>query len=196
MFAMIAGESLTSCQKTSQPDPVVVSSPVQVKLLNILKQLGLISLNKSAGVSAASIIAKGDVVGFSYHDGSDNKDYDLTLNQDLCTKDKMVYDGAGMVFISGQLGYIRHTITQSADSMLVQKQYTKLDKPISENSGWNDAGTYKYVSTVSGIEEYKIISDGSRLYQGKYVPKDLTTVSRVYVSGQRADLTNISIVQK
>jgi len=196
ILTMITMISLTSCQKNSQPDPtpVVVSTPVQVQLLSMLKQLGLVSLNKSGILSATSIIAKGDVVEFSYHDGFANADEQLKINEDLCTKDKMVFDGTSKFLESGKIYYIRHTITPVDGTILVKKQVTVLGKPISENSGWNDNGTFKYVPKADGIAEYAVKSDGSESYLCKIVSKTTTSISRVYLAGEWDDFTNISIV--
>ena len=198
MMAIIAGPSLTSCQKNSKSDPVieVVSTPVQVQLLDMLKQLGLVSSSKSASVSTASIIAKGDLIEMGYYDPAIRSDLDLKINQDLCTKDKMVFDGTGINRETTNLHYLRWNISIDGTSIMLNKQSTKLDKPISENPGWNDEGTYKYVLTTGGIEEYKIITDGSALYQCTYISKTSTSITRKYVTGGSEDLTNITIVQK
>ncbi len=204
MLAMVAGgpTALTSCKPGLEPDPIPVNpvarTATQTQLIDMIGKLGLAAVTTSSSVSPTSIIRKGDVVEFGFHDDWANTDIKLKINEELCTKDKMVFDGTGKDFGTGQFSYIRYNISKSSDGgTIVQEQVTKLGKPISENSGWKDNWTFKYVPKAGGIAEYAISADGTEFYDCDIVPKTPTSVSKLFkLSGERQDFTNISIVEK
>jgi hypothetical protein len=174
----------------------VARSPVQQQILALIKSFGLASVSSSSEVDANSIIRKGDVVEFDYRDNYMNTDNKLKINEELSTKDKMVYDGTMQNTVSGQLHYIRNTITSSDGDAVVKKQMTSDDKPISSNSEFDDEGTFEYALTTGGVTENKVKSDGTKIYQAKYVPNSPTSVTRIAGLGTESDLTNITIVLK
>ena len=197
VLALVASGSLTGCHKDeATPVDTVVSTPVQSQLVDMLKKLGLISSLKSTSGVESSIIAKGDLIEFGYHDDFFNKDCKLKLNEELCNKDKMVFDGTGHNIESGRLSYYRYTANSLDGAVVLKKQSTQDGKPISANSPWHNDGTFKYVPVAGGVAEYQLSDNGTFVYICKYVPKTLTSVTRTYDSGEKEDLTGVNIVQK
>jgi len=178
---------VTPTDSTQQTTPSVSQN-----LLQIAEFAGITPVGKELTITNPDAVKEGDFIQFGYHDDL-NSDYNLSINQELSTKDVKVYDGTNTNTVSGQVSYIRYTATKTADgATVVNKQKTKQGKPISENSGWNDQGTFKYVLAADGLKEYNMSSDGTATYQCKYLPKNGTTVTKVYEDGTSVDLTNVS----
>jgi len=169
-------------------EPPSVSDQVS----NIVDSLGITPVDKQLTVTNPDVIKEGNLIQFGYHDDL-NSDYNLSINQELSTKDSLVYDGTNTNTVSGQVSYVRQTITTTADgATVIKKQTTKQGKPISENSGWNDNETLKEVPAPDGVKVYKVSSDGTETYLYKEVPKNPTTVSKIYEDGTSTDLSNVS----
>jgi len=220
LLAAVMGGPLTGCQPFNPPEdpiettynPKTPTSPntyiggvdstgvvaetksVSDKLSDMVDYLR-VDVKTASTIGASEVVKQGDVIEFGYHDDYMNTDEKLSINQELSTKDALVFDGTSKDLESGQVSYIRHTITSTDDGTVVKKQVTKLGKPPSENSGWNNLGTFKYVTAPDGIKEYTVGPDGSEYYQGKYVPKNETTVSKVFENGESFDLTNVSVTE-
>jgi len=176
-------------------DTTVVTTPsVSKGITDMVDYLGL-KVKTASTIGASEVIKNGDVIEFSYHDDYLNTDDKLKINQELSKKDTMVYDGTSVDNDTGALSYIRHTFTQVNQGTVVKKEITKRGKPPYENSGWSTVGTYKYVPAPDGIKEYKLASDGSEMYQGKFVPKNETSVSRVLPNGETQEHTNVSVTK-
>jgi hypothetical protein len=170
-----------------------VQVPVQKNMVNMLKDLGLISVS---GATKSMSMQKGDVIQLGYHDNFYKEDYKLKINEDLSTKDQMVFDGNKTSTSSGQITLVRRTVTPADSGIVVKEQISYDAGPISENTQWDDAGTMKYVPVAGGVDEYRVKADGSEKFTYKYVPKTPTSVSKVSSAGLGYDLTNISVVQK
>jgi hypothetical protein len=171
-----------------------VQVPVQKNMVNILKDLGLISVS---GATKSLSMQKGDVIQLGYHDNFYKADYKLKINEELSTKDQMVFDGTTTSTSSGQISLVRRTVTPLDSGIVVKEQVSSDEGPISENTQWDDNGTMKYVPVAGGVAEYQVMKDGSEEYNFKIVPKTPTSVSKLYSDGQLAgDLTNIFVVQK
>lgn len=221
LLAAVLGGPLSSCNKDDDPlatipmvpttedttrttpdsiapapvDSSTIQSPVQKQLAAITSALNLATV-EAYGAYGNSAIHVGDMIEMGYHDGVANTDIKLKVNTDLSTKDKMVYDGTSTDCEFGDVLYVRHTITQSSDGIIVKKARTKLGKPPSENTGWIDTGTYKYVATSSGVDEFNVNADGTATHVAKYVSKTLNSVTRKNDDGSAYDLTNILLVKK
>jgi hypothetical protein len=203
LLATIIGGPLTSCGKNPtgpEVPPITVedttSTVIQNQLSDLIQQMNLASV---VGVNSNSLIKKGDLIGLGYHDGNYNDDINLKINDDLSTKDKMVFDGTSYYLESGKLTYIRYTATPTVlndSAVVLNKQRTLGDQPISDNSTFVDEGTFKYVPTEGGVAEYKLLPDGTWVYESTYTPKTSTSVTKTYDNGQENDLTNISVVTK
>jgi len=221
MLAMVAGGpvAMTSCStmnppenptettnnpKTPQTNPntyvtgadsIVVTTPtVSSKLTDMANFLGL-NVKSCDAFTPTDVIKNDDVIEFGYHEDAANTDYKLDINKDLTTKDTRVFDGTSIDNKSGNISYIRYEVASADGGTVVKKLSTKYGKPISENSGWNTIGTFKYVTAPDGIKEYSIKSDSSEQYVAKYVPKNGKTVSRVYENGDSQDLSNVSVTK-
>ena len=157
------------------------------------------NLASVVGVNSNSLIKKGNLIELGYHDDAYNMDYNLKINDDLSTKDKMVFDGTSKNLISGKLSYIRYTATSivlNDSAVVLQKQRTADGLPISADSKFVDDGTFKYVPIEGGVAEYRLLPDGTWRYESTYTPKTSTSVTKTYYNGQEDDLTNISVVTK
>ena len=196
----VAATNIFAPTNTPTADPVVptvvptATPAVSDAIAGIVDSLG-ITAKTSSSIGASEVIKNGDVIESSSHDNASNTDEKLTINQALSTKDALVYDGTSIDNETGNISYIRHTITQTDSGTIVKKQSTKYGKPPSENSGWNTTGIYKYVNAPDGIKEYSIASDGSEHFQCKYVPKNGTTVTIINKDGASSDLTNVSVTK-
>jgi len=210
LAAVLGGPMLTSCEPMNPPtDPVknitnpkdsssvipvdtfvvVPSVPTAAsKYSDMIKSFGIAT--KTAALPASEGIKNGDVIEFGYLDGKNL--YKLAINQELTTADTLVFDGTSKNNVTGQIVYHRHTVTPTDNGVVVNKQ-TSYDPP-SESTVWTAAGTYKYVQTEAGVEEYKIYSDGSEHLQFTYEPKNETTIhKRIGESGY--DLTDVSVTE-
>jgi len=175
-------------------DPVVPAVPITTaasRHSEMWKPFGIAT--KTASLPASEGIKNGDIIEFGYQDGNDL--YKFAINQELTTADKVVYYGTSKDLETGQIVYHCHIVTPTKDGEIVEKKTTKFGKPPSENSSWNDAGTYHNVKTPTGYEEYKIYSDGSEHLQYTYKPKNETTIFMVTPSGGGHDLTDVSVTE-
>jgi hypothetical protein len=203
ILAAIIGGPLTSCGKNptgSEVPPIVVedktSTVIQNQLSGLIQQMNLASV---VGVNSNSLIKKGDLIGFGYHDDAYNKDFNLKINDDLSTKDKMVFDGTGKVLKSGQVSYIRYTATSivlNDSAVVLKRQRTADGLPISADSKFVDDVTSKYVLTEGGVAEYQFLNNEPFGGICTYVPKTPNSVTKTYDNGAKEDLTNISVVTK
>jgi hypothetical protein len=166
---------------------------VHEQLKNIFTVLKIPAVSQVNDSIVSPAIVTGDIIQFGYHENADNVNYILSINQQLSTTDTLVFDGTTTNTVSGQVRYIRHTITQSGDGITVNKIRTIGNKPPSENFGWTDDGTFKYVPTTDGVLEYEILPDGTDSYQAKYSPKTETSVTKTNKSGTSHDLSGISV---
>ncbi|MEI6752989.1 MAG: hypothetical protein WCK78_07455 [Paludibacter sp.] len=169
----IATDSITTGQTT-----------VAKHLADMFTQLGIPVVKLASSIQVSDVIKNGDVIQFGYHDNFYNTDLKLAINEELSTKDTLVFDGiSNDLSPFGGINYIRYKVAPTADGVLMKQMCTKFGEPPSENSGWNTYATLKYIPAVDGVKEYAILPDGTIDYRCKIVPKNETTISREYVPG-------------
>jgi hypothetical protein len=201
MIVIVAGGLITisSCGSDSDSEEsveVANQTEVQANTINILNLLGLISTQKSASGDTC-FVKKSDMIEMGWHNGYFKNDINLKINEDLCTRTKMVYDGTSTSTEYGDVTYIRRTITSDGDDGInIKKEVTADNKPFTNNSEIVNAGTINLSPNSDWIAEYKIKSDGTEVYQGKYVQNTPTSVIFIPAEGENFYLTNIFVGQK
>ena len=155
--------------------------------------LGIPAIMTCSDVSPSEAIKEGTVIEFAYHEDVENLDYKLKINEELSTKDSLVFDGTRKDPSSGIIAYIRQTYTKTIGGSEVKYEMTKRGKPISENSGWNVVITNKYIPAPDGVKEYDVFSDGTEIYRAKNVSHSDTSVSRVLEDGYIQNITNVTL---
>ncbi|MEI6754609.1 MAG: hypothetical protein WCK78_15755 [Paludibacter sp.] len=156
-------------------------------LCDIFDYLGIPAVKLASDIKVSEVIKNGDIIKFGYHDDFYNTDLQFAINEELSTKDTLVFDGTSKNSEFGTTSYRRYKYSSTADGVVVQELITKRGKPPSENTGWEDNGTLKYIPQVDGVKEYQIFDDGTERYNCKIVPKDKTTVSKIYTSSENVD---------
>jgi len=203
MLAMATGGVMTSCSPNDGNEPTppippivvpvdtVAQSATQKALVDMKTKLGLASVRTTDKVDAKSIIRKGDVVEFGYHDKNSDYTYKFKINESLSTKDKMVYDGAGHDNITGADDVLRRTISSTSTGLLFKDE--------SESNGeFVPDGTREYVANADGtFDEYFIKSDGTKEKGYTYSVNNPTSLVKTSaVTGTVYKVDNITITQK
>lgn len=223
MLAMVAGGpvAVTSCDKQDDPldefemiqeqntkpktsNDSTINFPsdipqaqltAQQQLAKMAEVLGIEVVGKTDNTITSPDINSGDITEIEYHDVFNKQDVKIKINQDETTKDTLVFDAISKNSSTGQLIYFRHTVTPADSGFIVNTKVTKKAKPPSENTGWNDNGTCKYVPAEGGLKEYEIYPDGTKQYTAKYTfnPSNNAVTKTTPDGGFSSDLTNISM---
>ena len=153
-----------------------------------MQTLGLISVTP---LKSASILAKGDVIEYSYHDKFEDIDYSFKINENESDENKMIYYGTYHSNISGGSGILRRTVSATENSLLVKEE-------VKANGEFVSRGTREYVANADKIvDEFYIRSDGIKKKDFVWRPNSPTSlVKKSVYDGAEYVIDDILVVQK
>lgn len=168
----------------------VEQSPVQKNLVNMLQDLGLMSVGStSKTTSKLASQKKGDITELSFIDEYEGAKMSMKINEEESTKDKMVYYGTQTYLDDGQKTDLRYTLTASGDTTIMKKE-AKL------NGEYLPVSTFELTQNGDKTVTQKEIFKNEKVLMYTYEPNSLTSLTRVDRSGNKALLDNFLIVQK
>ena len=149
-------------------------------------------------IGAHEVIKNGDVIEYSYHDEDTNSDVKLKINQELTTKDALVFDEYNTNLRTGTCGHIIHTMTPTADGFIDKKATLQRWKPPAPEPAptFPSISTYHSVFDAVGVKEYKILTNGTESIQTTTIPSSETTLTVLGPDGGvLTTLTNVSVTK-
>jgi len=170
---------------------------VSDKFANMFNSLG-ITAKTAATIAPSEFVKNGDVIEYSYHDKDTNSDVKLKINQELTTKDTLVFDEYNTNLQTGTCGHIIHTITQTADGFIDKKATLQRWKPPAPEPAptFPSISTYHSVIDTVGVKEYKILTNGTESIQTTTIPSSETTLTVLGPDGGvLTTLTNVSVTK-
>lgn len=201
MILIVAGSpiAISSCSSDTDSEETVEvaeQTETQANMTNMAAVLGIMSVQKSTIVDTC-FVKQGDIIEMGWTDGYFNEDINLEINDDLCTRTKMVYDGTRTDNDTGNTTYVRHTFSSDDDEGVNEKiEVTADGKAINKNSEFINIKNYNYVTSVDEILKYKTFSDGSERFEGTYTPNSSNSVTYTLDTGSSHDFTGIFVGQK